>query len=192
MSQRRDGQPLRRFVALTEFPRSPYRFSSRQLPIDVVQDSGVDVAADRFEELYRNDGPKLWRALLAFGGDVEVASDAVSEAFAQALARGDAIRDPAAWVWRVAFLVAGGELQRRRTLAPVGEASYELPESILHVFSALASLSPHQRLAIVLHDYADRPTDEIAALMGASKATVHVHLSKGRRRLRSLLEDDDD
>jgi hypothetical protein len=34
----------------------------------------------------------------------------VSEAFAQALARGDGIRDPAAWVWRVAFLVAGAEL----------------------------------------------------------------------------------
>lgn len=158
-----------------------------------MQDSGVDVVADRFEVLYRNDAPKLWRALLAYGGDAEVASDAVSEAFAQALARGGEIRDPAAWVWRVAFLVAGGELQRRRTLAPVSEVGgYELPETMLHVFAALASLSPHQRLAIVLHDYADRPTDEIAALMGASKATVHVHLSKGRRRLRSLLEVDDD
>ena len=46
-------------------------------------------------------------------------------------------------------------------------------------------------MAIVLHDYADRPTREVAAVLGVSVATVHVHLSQGRRRLRTLLEDDD-
>jgi RNA polymerase sigma-70 factor (ECF subfamily) len=56
--------------------------------------------------------------------------------------------------------------------------------------TALAKLPPKQRLAIVLHDYADRPTDEVARALGASRATVHVHLSVGRRRLRELLSDD--
>jgi DNA-directed RNA polymerase specialized sigma24 family protein len=46
-------------------------------------------------------------------------------------------------------------------------------------------------MAVVLHDYADRPTDEVARAIGASRATVHVHLSKGQRRLRQLLGDDD-
>jgi DNA-directed RNA polymerase specialized sigma24 family protein len=46
-------------------------------------------------------------------------------------------------------------------------------------------------MAIVLHDYADRPTDEVASVLGVSRATVHVHLSQGRRRLRKLLEDQD-
>jgi DNA-directed RNA polymerase specialized sigma24 family protein len=32
----------------------------------------------------------------------------------------------------------------------------------------------------------------VAATIGASRATVHVHLSKGRRRLRELLEEDED
>lgn len=151
------------------------------------------MAADRLEALYRDDGPRLWRAVFAFAGDREVASDAVAEAFSQALARGDRIRDPAAWVWRVAFLVAGGELKRRVRLRDLDDtASYTLPEPLPYVFTALSSLSPNQRLAVVLHDYADRPTDEIAALMGSSRATVHVHLSKGRRRLRTLLEDHDD
>jgi RNA polymerase sigma-70 factor (ECF subfamily) len=59
------------------------------------------------------------------------------------------------------------------------------------VFEALRKLSPNQRLAVVLHDYADRTTDEIASVLGATRATVHVHLSQGRRRLRRLLEDDD-
>ena len=148
---------------------------------------------DRLEALYRAQGPTIWRALTAFSGDPDLASDALAETFAQALARGDAIRDASAWVWRTAFRIAAGELKdRRRIPAPVPHEHYELAEPIDHVITALASISPNQRLAVVLHDFADRPTDEIAATIGASRATVHVHLSQGRRRLRKLLEDHDD
>lgn len=158
-----------------------------------MQDAVVRVANDRLEAVYREDGPRLWRALVAFAADQEVASDALAEAFAQAIARGDAIRDPAAWVWRVAFRVAAGDLKDRRRRGPLeGEPSYELPEPLIPVIEALRRLSPNQRLAIVLHDYADRTTDEIAAVLGATRATVHVHLSQGRRRLRRLLEDTDE
>ena len=158
----------------------------------VVQDAVVKVASDRLEAVYREDGPRLWRALVAYAADPDLASDALAEAFAQAIARGDAIRDPAAWVWRVAFRVAAGDLkERRRHGQMTAEPSYELPEPLTHVFEALRKLSPSQRLAVVLHDYADRTTDEIASVLGATRATVHVHLSQGRRRLRRLLEDDD-
>ena len=54
--------------------------------------------AARLERVYRDHGDRLWRAVLAFAGDPEVASDAVAEAFAQALRRGDAIREPDRWV----------------------------------------------------------------------------------------------
>jgi RNA polymerase sigma-70 factor (ECF subfamily) len=142
--------------------------------------------------LYRTQGPAIWRALLAFTADPVVAEDALSEAFAQALARGEDLREPVRWIWRVAFRVAAGELKDRGRTQPItGDPSYEHPESIAHVIEALAELSPNQRLAVVLHDYADRPVVEVAATIGASRATVHVHLSKGRKRLRSLLEDDD-
>jgi RNA polymerase sigma-70 factor (ECF subfamily) len=148
--------------------------------------------SSRLGELYLSEGPVIWRALLAFTGEQAVAEDALSEAFAQALARGDALREPVRWIWRVAFRVAAGELKERRRDRPLDvEPSYDLPESIDHVIAALAKLSPNQRLAVVLHDYADRPVSEVAATIGASRATVHVHLSKGRRRLRDLLEDDD-
>ena len=49
---------------------------------------------------------RLWRSLLAYAGDPEVASEAAAEAFAQAVRRGEALRDPAAWVWRAAFRIA--------------------------------------------------------------------------------------
>jgi DNA-directed RNA polymerase specialized sigma24 family protein len=39
------------------------------------------------ERLYREQGDRMWRAVLAFAGDPEVAKDAVAEAFAQALSR---------------------------------------------------------------------------------------------------------
>src|SRR2546430_12508817 len=41
------------------------------------------------------------------------ASDAMAEAFAQALARGNELRSPQRWVWRAAFRIAAGELKAR-------------------------------------------------------------------------------
>jgi RNA polymerase sigma factor (sigma-70 family) len=148
----------------------------------------VGVSSDRYEAIYRSTAPKLWRALVAFSGDRDVASDALGEAFAQGIARGDELREPTAWIWKVAFAVARAELKNRARMDPMQtEEQYELPDSLPHVFAALSQLSENQRLAIVLHDYADRPTDEVAAVLGAARATVHVHLSRGRRRMRELL-----
>ena len=67
------------------------------------------------EALYRADGARLWRAVYAFAGDEEIASDAVAEAYAQVLARGDAVRDAAAWTWRAAFRISAGALKARRS-----------------------------------------------------------------------------
>ena len=44
------------------------------------------------ESLYRTDADRLWRAVYAFAGDAEIASDAVAEAYAQLLHRGAAVR----------------------------------------------------------------------------------------------------
>jgi DNA-directed RNA polymerase specialized sigma24 family protein len=66
------------------------------------------------EDVYRRAGAKLWRSVLAYSADPDLASDAVAEAFAQALARGDAVRDVERWVWRAGFKIAAGELHRKR------------------------------------------------------------------------------
>jgi DNA-directed RNA polymerase specialized sigma24 family protein len=66
------------------------------------------------ERLYRSQWGRMWQAVFAFAGDPEVASDAVAEAFAQALRRGDAIRSPECWLWRTVFRIAAGELKARR------------------------------------------------------------------------------
>jgi len=144
------------------------------------------------EELYRQTGGKLWRALTAYTLDPEVAKDAVAEAFTQVLGRGSDIRHPEAWVWRAAFKIAAGELKKRSTRGVVEtDLVAQMPEQVVDVLAALRQLPARQRAVVVFHDYADRPADEIARTLGVTRATVYVHLSEGRRRLRRMLEDQD-
>jgi RNA polymerase sigma factor (sigma-70 family) len=161
----------------------------------VVHEASVTIRQDpsaALEDVWREHGGRLWRSLVAYAGDPDVASDAMAEAFAQALGRGTELRDPARWVWRASFRIASGELRRRRrqptTLAP---SAFAVPESVADLVTALRALSPNQRGAAILRWYADLPTREVARILGCSPATVRVHLSQARRRLRPLLEDDD-
>jgi RNA polymerase sigma-70 factor (ECF subfamily) len=147
---------------------------------------------DRVEATYRAQADRMWRALFGYSGDRDVASDALAEAFARALRPESNIRDLEGWLWRVSFRLAGAEMRRKGHIGyELPSTRYEMPETVPELMTALKHLSPNQRLALVLHDYADRPTNEVAATIGCSRATVHVHLSKGRRRLRALLEDAD-
>jgi RNA polymerase sigma factor (sigma-70 family) len=153
--------------------------------------AGVE-RGERLERLYREQGARMWHAVLAFAGDPEVASDAVSEAFAQALRRGDAIRDAERWVWRTVFRVASGELKaRRRTVAMSIERTYVMEEPARELVAALSRLSERQRAAVVLHHAAGYPIREVAAIVGSTPAAVKVHLMRARRRLRELLDETD-
>jgi RNA polymerase sigma factor (sigma-70 family) len=145
------------------------------------------------ERVYREQGDRMWRALYAYAGDPEIASDALSEAFAQALRRGDAIREAERWVWRSAFRIAAGEMKRRRSeIGGIGvEPTYEMDEPARELLDALRSLSAKQRAAVVLHHAGGYPVREVAAMIGSTTAAVKIHLMRGRRRLRELLEDDD-
>jgi RNA polymerase sigma factor (sigma-70 family) len=159
----------------------------------MVEDAIVVDEHTRIERAYREQSQKMWRALFGYTGDPEIASDALAEAFARALRLEGSIQDVSAWTWRVAFRLAAAELRRQRETPPAADlADFVTPEPVPELMGALRALSPNQRLAIVLHDYGDRSTAEVAAIIGCARATVHVHLSQGRRRLRDLLEDDDD
>ena len=153
------------------------------------------------EAAYRADGDRLWRAVYAWAGDPDIASDAVAEAFAQLVNRGDAVRDPAAWAWRTAFRVAAGAMKLRRAAerasvrtagdeargrAPVHLDRYGDPDLV----SALRRLPDGQRAAVILFYYADLPIAEIASRLGSNQLAVRANLSRGRRRLRVLLGDD--
>jgi RNA polymerase sigma factor (sigma-70 family) len=176
-----------------------------------VQDEAVEADVDRWhtpetrsgavgpdiERLYRDQGMRLWRALVLTTGSPDVADDAVAEAFAQALRRGDHLRNPAAWVWRAAFSIAAGEMKERRKVVPL-DAGVEVaavvtgisPERLMDLVRALARLTYRQRVAVVLADYAGWSHRQIAGVLGASVATVGVHVHRARGRLRELLQED--
>jgi len=145
------------------------------------------------EALYRADADRLWRAIYAFAGDAEIASDAVAEAYAQLLHRGDGVRDPAAWVWRAAFRISLGQL-KTRSQAP--DPSRDRTEHLDHytdhdLLRAVSRLPMGQRAAVILFYYADLPIRQIADRLGTNSLVVRANLSRGRRRLRQLLGDRD-
>ncbi|MDQ2940978.1 MAG: sigma-70 family RNA polymerase sigma factor [Chloroflexota bacterium] len=147
----------------------------------------------RLEMLYRADGDRLWRALLAFAGVQDTASDSVAEAFAQALRRGDAVRDPQAWVWRAGFRIAAGELKRRGSTTPhLPDAGYLDAEVDTELIDALSQLPPSQRACVVLFYYADASVREVARRTGSSQLAVRANLSRGKKRLKQILGDRDE
>jgi RNA polymerase sigma-70 factor (ECF subfamily) len=144
------------------------------------------------EHLYREHAGQLWRAVYAYAGDPEVASDAVAEAFAQVLGQGSSVRDRRLWVWKVAFRLAAGELKRRRRV------SNELPErawqpSYLRpdIDAALKALTPQQRATVALA-YWGFSSVEAARILGSSPVTVRVHLAAARKALRRVLGGDEE
>jgi RNA polymerase sigma-70 factor (ECF subfamily) len=147
---------------------------------------------DVFDRLYREHGDRLWRSLLLSTGRPEIASDATAEAFAQAIRRGDQIRDPLAWVWRAAFKIAAGELSsERRTVELVDEPVDPTLEPVADLLAALRRLTPHQRASITLHHYAGYSYREIARILGSSTSAVGVHIHRAKTLLRAALEDRD-
>lgn len=142
----------------------------------------------RVEDVYRTKSSHMWKALLAFSGDPDIASDAVAEAFAQALTREGDILDVERWVWKAAYRIAAGELKQRRRISPeidppVGD---EVPPFELR--DALLRVSPKQRAALFLFYYGGYEPREIARMIGSTQSAVRVHLFRGRRRIAAMLD----
>ena len=136
--------------------------------------------------------PRCGGACCCTRGTRILASDAVAEAFAQAIRRGEEIESAQAWITRAAFRIAAGELKERRTRSyEIVEVGYEMPDPLSELAAALAQLSPKQRAAAVLHYRDGYTAAEVADIIGSTTSAVGVHLHRARARLRDLLGDDD-
>jgi RNA polymerase sigma-70 factor, ECF subfamily len=146
----------------------------------------------QLEALYREDGGRLWRAILAYSGDPEIASDAVAEAYAQVMRRGEAVRDPRSWVWKASFRIAAGELKARPSSSVIPDTGYSDPAVDQRLLDALAELPEKQRAAVILFYYVDASVRDIAQRTRTSQLAVRANLSRGRKRLKQILGDSDD
>lgn len=161
---------------------------------DVMQ---VDLAVERVRRVYEADHARLWRSLFAFCGSRPLADDAVAEAFAQALRRGDGIDDVAAWVWTSAFKIARGELQQRgRTTADLVvdrraadiDSVIDDDDDVNHLLQRLAALSHDDRELIVLCHVGGWKPRELAPVLGIPAGTLRVRLHRATARAREILE----
>jgi RNA polymerase sigma-70 factor (ECF subfamily) len=145
------------------------------------------------EEAFRTLAPRLWRALLLYSGSGEVASDAVSEAFTQAMAARSEIRNPNAWIWTTAFKIAAGEMGRRVDESDAQDVPAPQsvdPESLIDLIRALGHVSDMQRRALILRYYMGYSNVEIARILGSTPSSIGVQLFRSTRKLRVLLSEE--
>jgi len=144
---------------------------------------------DRVEAVYRSVHSRLWRSLLSYTGDAELASDAEAEAFAQVLRRGDTVDDVEAWVWRSAFRIAAGLLAAWPCSTDLGSASGSTPPtgSVAEFLGLLSELSPQQRACVALRYVGEYTSTEIGDLLGTSAGTVRVQLNRAHAALRHTI-----
>lgn len=150
-----------------------------------------DLAVQRVRRVYESDHARLWRSLYAFTSSRSIADDAAAEAFAQVLRRGDDVHDVAAWVWRSAFAIARGELQRRgRSVGEVPEVAVgdlAASDGLAVVMAQLAALSAEDRELLVLCHVAGWKPRELAPVLGVPVGTLRVRLHRATRRARELM-----
>jgi RNA polymerase sigma-70 factor, ECF subfamily len=149
------------------------------------------ITAERWAELYRQEFPRVYRALLAVLKDRDEALDALHDAFLQGLRRpptGD--ENLGGWLYVVALRRGRKDRLRKRVLARLrpGRAQGDEIKRLLdrlHVASLLAGLSERQRAVVVAQYYLGLDQREIADRLGIKQGTVSATLAQAKARMRS-------
>jgi len=147
---------------------------------------------DRWDALYRNEFPHIYRALVVVLRDPEAARDALHDAFAEGLRHPPADDENlAGWLFRVALRRARHGFRRAASdfLLALGVASPKdeiaLALDRVEVGHLLAMLSTRQRAMVMAQYYLDLDQQEIARLFGVRRGTVAATLAQARARMRT-------
>ena len=156
-----------------------------------------DEAQPTFDDLYERHHLGAYRFALGLcAGEAALAEDAVSEAFVLVYPKWLAgrvakfepyLRRAVANQVKAAFRHRGVERRHQAT----DDARHTFDEDMGRrdqLLQALAALPLKQRTAVVLFYYEDQPLEGVAETMGTTVGTAKAHLSRGRDRLRQLLE----
>jgi RNA polymerase sigma factor (sigma-70 family) len=156
----------------------------------------TDASAD-FDAFFRREFAAVLRTVELMLRDHARAEEIAQDAFVQLLVHWPKVaryERPDAWVRRVAIRLAVRTVRRDRLWLRIRTGLLPQPPdrpSRYDVDGAIRQLPGSQRAAIVLHYYEDRPSAEIAAILGCSESTARVHLHHGRTRLAQLLGEED-
>lgn len=152
----------------------------------------IKSAPDEMTELFTTCGGQVWRSLLAASaGRQDIADDITAEAFSQYLKHRDTVRDPLAYIFRVAYRLLAKELalEKRHVQGSLDRAQAAHAQSVLSpmLTEALLAISVEQRFAVVLHYFMDYTVSEVARVTGSSVPAVKVRLHRARKQLREAL-----
>jgi RNA polymerase sigma-70 factor, ECF subfamily len=149
---------------------------------------------DEIEAVYRARLADFRRVATAIVGDLERGSDAVQEAFGNALRKRKSFRGDApleAWLWRLVVNEARDELRavRRGPIPVLLSGNGSATDEDARLAAAVAALPERQRLAIFLRYYADLDYASSADALGVKSGTVAAALSAAHDNLRKTLEE---
>ena len=156
----------------------------------------ADVVLEQIEAAYRARYPVFLRVAIAIVGDVELARDAVHDAFVQAVRhrrrfQGSGSIEP--WLWRIVVNAARKRRRREREIpAELNERAPPATPLNGDLRALVASLPERQRQALFLRYYADLDYQSIAEVLGIKPGTVAASLHGAHEALRRRLQEADD
>jgi RNA polymerase sigma factor (sigma-70 family) len=153
----------------------------------------VTPAHEDFAQFFGREYARLARACLMLTGSPADAEDLAQEALARVYARWDEVGvmdSPEGYLFRTAVNLNRKRLRSlvvraRHLRQPVGHGDeLDVAEERLDVLRAVAALPAGQREALVLVEWLDFDTGEVADLLGIAEASVRGRLHRARRTLR--------
>ncbi len=163
--------------------------------------SEVSDLASSFELFVGAETARFHGALRLLTRDRAEAEDLMQDAFLKVWERWGHVRsldDPTGYLYRTAMNLYRKRLRRaavalRHAIRPRPPRDHlDEVESRDLVLRALVTLSPRQRMSLVLTDLLGYPSEEAGKLMGVRPTTVRVLVSQGRSAIRTAMGDDPD
>jgi RNA polymerase sigma factor (sigma-70 family) len=153
------------------------------------------MSTDELGAIYERRYRRFLRVAEAIVGDVELARDAVQDAFARLVRsradyRGEGSLD--GWVWRTVVNTALNARRDRPADVPLGPSAEpstngHMPDA--GVRALLASLPERQRLVLFLRYYADLDYRSIGETLDIETGTVGATLNQAHAAIRRQLEE---
>lgn len=168
----------------------------------------MDQRQQAYERLIAPLETRMIRTIWGIVRDPDEAQDALQEALTVIWRGWDRLQrhpNPEALLMRICIHAAYDALRRRHRRqrwfrtenvpvdppdpAPSALQAVAGAEAQLRIRRAIASLSPNQATAIVMHAVQDISYEDVAAAMRCREVTVRKHVARARAKLRMLLAD---
>jgi RNA polymerase sigma-70 factor (ECF subfamily) len=154
--------------------------------------------SDSFEQVVRQREAQVLRVAYRMTGNWADAEDVAQEAFLRLHRKGLNFAHEnacAAWLYRVAVNLCVDRARSRKPMAELpeiasGEASAEQDaireQEKRRLAAALAQLPPKERAAVILREIEGLSSEEVAAILGSTGATVRSQVARALIRLREI------